>query len=196
MDSNSDGRVSRDEFIAFQQKNFQQIDTNADNYLSSEEVNEWQKRINESARGSHDTSREGSVSTRWSSTSSQTNPDSSQKNMHDQMFKEMDTRSDGVVTRDEFNAFGEKKFQQMDANGDGRISSDKMKAAHKKMYEGTQSSGGSSRNAPIAQAVVQADHKTGLMDQVTPAPLNVQGQAALIPATPDRKARFSGGSEH
>jgi hypothetical protein len=39
----------------------------------------------------------------------QANPDSSQGNMHDQMFKTMDSNSDRMVTREEFNAFGAKK---------------------------------------------------------------------------------------
>ena len=64
------------------------------------------------------------------------NPDSSQGNMHDQMFKAIDTNSDGTVTREEFNAFGAKKFQQMDANGDGQLSSEEMKAAYKMMMSG------------------------------------------------------------
>ncbi|CAG9931646.1 hypothetical protein [Candidatus Nitrotoga arctica] len=62
--------------------------------------------------------------------------DSSQGNMHDQMFKAMDSNSDEKVTRDEFNNYGAKKFQQMDANGDGQLSTDEMKAAYKKMMSG------------------------------------------------------------
>ena len=64
------------------------------------------------------------------------NPDSSKGNMHDQMFKAIDTNSDKSISRDEFNAFGAKKFQQMDANGDGQLSSEEMKAANKKMMSG------------------------------------------------------------
>ena len=62
--------------------------------------------------------------------------DSSQGNMHDQMFKAMDSNSDGKVNRDEFNNYGAKKFQQMDTNGDGQLSSEEMKAAYKKMMSG------------------------------------------------------------
>jgi hypothetical protein len=64
------------------------------------------------------------------------NPDSSQENMRDQMFKVIDTNSDGTLTRDEFNAFTAKKFQQMDANGDGQLSSEEIKTANKKMMSG------------------------------------------------------------
>ncbi|MDQ3267616.1 MAG: EF-hand domain-containing protein [Pseudomonadota bacterium] len=64
------------------------------------------------------------------------NPDSSHENMRDQMFKVIDTNSDGTLTRDEFNTFTAKKFQQMDANGDGQLSSEEMSAANKKMMSG------------------------------------------------------------
>lgn len=63
-------------------------------------------------------------------------PDSYQGNMHEQMFKAVDTNSDNTISREEFNAFTTKKFQQMDANGDGQLSSDEMKAANKKMMSG------------------------------------------------------------
>ena len=68
-----------------------------------------------------------------STTLAHANPDSSQGNMHDQMFKTMDSNSDGMVTRDEFNNFGAKKFQELDANGDGQITGEEINAAHKKM---------------------------------------------------------------
>ena len=61
------------------------------------------------------------------------NPDSSHGNMHDQMFKDMDTNSDGMVTKDEFNNYGAKKFKELDVNGDGQVTGEEMKAAHKKM---------------------------------------------------------------
>jgi len=42
------------------------------------------------------------------------------------MFKAADTNNDGVITRDEFNAFHEKVFDRMDMNGDGKISRDEQ----------------------------------------------------------------------
>ena len=62
--------------------------------------------------------------------------DSSQGKMQEKMFKAMDTNSDGMVTRDEFNTFGTKKFQEMDVNGNGQITLEEMKAGHKKMESG------------------------------------------------------------
>ena len=62
--------------------------------------------------------------------------DSSQGKMKDEMFKAMDTNSDRMITRDEFNTFGTKKFQEMDVNGNGQISSEEMNAWRKKMNSG------------------------------------------------------------
>jgi|GEM_PF-1933038 len=75
--------------------------------------------------------------------SSQGNMDSSKENRHGKMFEYMDANSDGMVTKDEFNAFGEKKFKKMDANGDGKVSAEEMKASHKKMmgWKGNQKDG-------------------------------------------------------
>jgi Ca2+-binding EF-hand superfamily protein len=150
MDTNTDGYVTGEEFNLYRSKNsvkidFDELDSNGDRSLTLDEMKAGDKKMTDGGRGSRDSSREWSDSSRGRSTSSQANPDSSQGNMHDQMFKDMDTSSDGMITRDEFNAFGAKKFQQMDANGDGQISSEEMKAAHKKMNDGARSSGGSSR---------------------------------------------------
>ncbi|RFC35343.1 MAG: EF hand [Candidatus Nitrotoga sp. SPKER] len=59
--------------------------------------------------------------------------DSSKGKMQENMFKAMDTNSDGMITREESNSFREKKFQEMDLNNDGQISGPEMKAAHKTM---------------------------------------------------------------
>lgn len=61
------------------------------------------------------------------------NPGSNEENMADKMYKDMDTNSDGVVTKEEFNSFGAKKFTEMDVNGDGQITRKEMKGAKKKM---------------------------------------------------------------
>ncbi len=61
------------------------------------------------------------------------NPVSNHGNMQNKMFKDMDTNSDGMVTKEEFNNYGEKKFTEMDVNGDGQITDKEMKTAHKKV---------------------------------------------------------------
>ena len=49
---------------------------------------------------------------------------------HNKM-KKMDTDGDGVVSKDEFMAYAEKKFARKDKNGDGVISVDEMKRKKK-----------------------------------------------------------------
>jgi hypothetical protein len=61
------------------------------------------------------------------------NPGSNHGNMQNKMFKDMDTNSDGMVTKEEFNNYGEKKFIEMDVNGDGQVTDKEMKTAHKKV---------------------------------------------------------------
>ncbi len=51
-----------------------------------------------------------------------------------QMFEETDTNKDGVVTKAEFHAQGDKMFAKLDANGDGKITKDEREAM-KKQHE-------------------------------------------------------------
>ncbi|MCD8497515.1 MAG: hypothetical protein LRZ85_05205 [Alphaproteobacteria bacterium] len=44
------------------------------------------------------------------------------------MFEETDTDGDGMMSKDEFMAFHEKRFAEMDGNGDGKISTEEAKA--------------------------------------------------------------------
>ena len=43
-------------------------------------------------------------------------------------FSKIDTNNDGMISKEEHTAFGEKMFAEADANGDGNISMDEMKA--------------------------------------------------------------------
>jgi Ca2+-binding EF-hand superfamily protein len=51
------------------------------------------------------------------------------------LFKEMDKNGDGVISKQEFDAFHSAHFKEMDANHDGKITREEMDAAHKKMME-------------------------------------------------------------
>jgi len=59
--------------------------------------------------------------------------------MHAQMadahFKEMDTNSDGSISKAEFDATHNKYFQDMDANKDGKLTPEEMQAGHMQMQE-------------------------------------------------------------
>ena len=50
-------------------------------------------------------------------------------------FKEMDTNGDGVISKQEFDAFHNAHFKEMDTNKDGKITREEMDAEHKKMAE-------------------------------------------------------------
>lgn len=51
------------------------------------------------------------------------------------MFKDTDTNGDGMMSKEEFMAFHEKRFAEMDSNGDGQISGDEAKAKAKEWRE-------------------------------------------------------------
>lgn len=48
-----------------------------------------------------------------------------------QMFKTMDTNSDGVISREEFQTREQARFKEMDTNGDGQLSADELSAMPK-----------------------------------------------------------------
>ncbi len=48
------------------------------------------------------------------------------------LFERMDANGDGVVTRQEFEAFTKKQFDEMDANHDGKITREELDAAREK----------------------------------------------------------------
>ena len=126
MDVNSDGKVSRDEFMNYDFKAAEKYGCQG---------------MNDDARSSDGSSREWSDTSRERSTSSRTNSPSKKEKYAGTGVSglaaggadstdgaAMDTNSDGRVTRDEYNNYGKTKFQQMDSNSDGEINSDEMKA--------------------------------------------------------------------
>lgn len=56
--------------------------------------------------------------------------------MEGEYFKNMDSDSDGMISKAEFDAAHAKHFQEMDTNSDGKLSIDEMKAGHGKNREG------------------------------------------------------------
>lgn len=47
------------------------------------------------------------------------------------MFRSMDTNGDGVVSKDEFDAFNAKRFREMDSNNDGNLTLEEMQGGSK-----------------------------------------------------------------
>ena len=50
-------------------------------------------------------------------------------------FKEIDKNGDGVISKQEFDAFHNAHFKEMDTNKDGKITREEMDAMHKKMAD-------------------------------------------------------------
>jgi hypothetical protein len=91
MDTNHDGFVSRDEFIAYQKKRFDEFDTNHDGKINAKEI------------ASSPPLMERNLKTA------------------ERMVKQWDTNGDGVVTADEFKKDADERFTKQDKAGTGKI---------------------------------------------------------------------------
>ena len=71
------------------------------------------------------------------------------------MFEDIDTNHDGVISKDEWKAHGDKLFNDLDANHDGKITKDEMKA-HRDMehakWEQEKAQGGNGITTPATNS--------------------------------------------
>jgi hypothetical protein len=91
MDTNHDGFVSRDEFLAYQKKRFDEFDTNHDGKTDAKEI------------ASSPPLMERNLKTA------------------ERMVKQWDKNGDGVITADEFKQDAEDRFSRQDKEGKGKI---------------------------------------------------------------------------
>ena len=91
MDTNHDGFVSREEFLAYQKKRFEEFDTNHDGKIDAKEI------------ASSPPLMERNLKTA------------------ERMVKQWDTNDDGVVTADEFNKNAQDRFAKQDPDNTGKI---------------------------------------------------------------------------
>ena len=91
MDTNHDGFVSRDEFIAYQKKRFDEFDTNHDGKIDAKEI------------ASSPPLMERNLKTA------------------ERMVKQWDKNGDGIVSADEFKQDAEDRFTKQDKTGSGKI---------------------------------------------------------------------------
>jgi hypothetical protein len=91
IDTNHDGFISREEFLAAQKKRFDEFDTNHDGKVDAKEV------------ASSPPLMERNIATA------------------ERMIKQWDTNGDGIVTAEEFKKFSEDRFTQQDKAGTGKI---------------------------------------------------------------------------
>lgn len=105
-DTNDDGKISKDELIAFKTKKFEAADTNRDGRLTQAELVAYKEAERERRR----------------------------QERQAKMFGKLDANGDGSASLEEFLAGGPGSFEDMDRNGDGFLSKDdrpKMKRIHK-----------------------------------------------------------------
>jgi Ca2+-binding EF-hand superfamily protein len=118
MDSNHDGKISRDEWRG-PADGFSRLDANNDGFITREELGQARRKLGRKM----DTDNDGRISRQeWQGTA--------------EMFERLDSNHDGFVTRDEIRKSGlglpgprraAKNFSGMDSNGDGRVSKDEWK---------------------------------------------------------------------
>lgn len=108
MDSNKDGAISRDEFMAGHGVKFSEADANGDGKVSKDEFTAHWDRMAAERR----------------------------KAMQDRRFSRMDADGNGVISEAEFAAHGGKMFEMMDADKDGNLTKDdRRKGDHGKKYK-------------------------------------------------------------
>jgi Ca2+-binding EF-hand superfamily protein len=117
MDTNNDGKISREEARGPLKERFDQIDTNKDGFLDKTELQRVARRISETRRNGPNGP--GAAPAR-------TGPD----------FDDLDRDADGRLTRAELKGTPyESKFDEIDTNKDGKIDRKEFEAYLKKQAE-------------------------------------------------------------
>ena len=91
LDTNHDGFISRDEFLAGEKKRFDEFDTNNDGKIDAKEIASSPPLMERNLRTA------------------------------ERMVKQWDTNGDGIVTADEYKKNAEDRFQKQDKDGTGKI---------------------------------------------------------------------------
>jgi len=98
LDTNHDGVVTQDEFVAAATARFQQVDTQGTGRVTANEIASSPQAAERASR------------------------------MAAHVVQRLDTNGDGVVSQDEFLAAAKKRFSHLDRNGDGFIDADELPA--------------------------------------------------------------------
>lgn len=107
-DSNQDGKISRSEADAAQDRAFKQLDTDGDGRIDAKEFDAGQPGLPDDADKGAKKRRHRVVSS-W--------------------FKHMDANGDGAISRSEYRKALTPYFDRLDSDGDGYISSGELKKA-------------------------------------------------------------------
>ena len=117
MDTNHDGKLSSDEFVAAADRKFDAMDKNSDGRLTASELQA--------------STQEHAARMAKTPEASMAQPQASMA----QKMKQLDTNGDGVVSRDECENGARTKFVQMDTNKDDYLSKSEFAAGHAKMQQ-------------------------------------------------------------
>ena len=88
LDANSDGKVSKEEFLSEQEARFSKFDANGDGFISKEEIAAHKDDMNKER-------------------------EDKRKEREDEMFNKMDANGDGTISREEMQAGHEKMMEKM-----------------------------------------------------------------------------------
>jgi Ca2+-binding EF-hand superfamily protein len=115
MDTNKDGKVSREEHEEAADRRFEEMDTNDDDKVTVTELEAAQTKM----MGGKRAKPSGAAG----------EPSAADK------LQRMDNNRDGVLSEDEFEAGADQMFQMLDANSDGFITKAELDAGHKTLME-------------------------------------------------------------
>ena len=108
MDSDGDGVISKDEFLARHQSRFAQVDTDGDGVVSEDE-----KAAAKEARRAKREERRAKIKER-------------REQAREKILAEFDANGDGQLDASEREAVALNRFERMDKNGDGVLSEDEL----------------------------------------------------------------------
>jgi Ca2+-binding EF-hand superfamily protein len=114
-DTDGDGKISRQEFLAQADARFARLDTNGDGVITADEF-AARREANRERRGGFGQRADGDI------------PPSSVPPQGGSAFDRLDTNHDGKVTRDEYRAEANARFDRLDTNHDGFIDQNEMAA--------------------------------------------------------------------